>query len=150
MPLAASGDTDTACSKATPALVVFADACTLKWLRPLRRGFRHCFVLVLSEQGWILCNPCSHYTELDILAARSMGELAAWYREHGLCAVPTVARTPPHRCAPLRPHTCVEAVKRVLGLRAPWVFTPWQLYRHLADRNEVPASPKKCLTIFLL
>jgi hypothetical protein len=29
------------------------------------------------------------------------------------------------------PLTCVTVVKRVLGIHAPWVWSPWQLYRHL-------------------
>ena len=28
--------------------------------------------------------------------------------------------------------TCVGVVKRILGVRAPWVLTPWQLFRHLS------------------
>ena len=37
------------------------------------------------------------------------------------------------RPAPLMVFTCVEAVKRVLGLHRRLVFTPWQLYRHLLN-----------------
>jgi hypothetical protein len=67
-------------------------------------------------------------------------ELAAWYRHHGLHVVKTVATTPPAKCAPFRPFTCVEAVKRALGLRAPWVFTPRQLHRHLTQRDGFEPS----------
>jgi hypothetical protein len=31
----------------------------------------------------------------------------------------------------LAPLTCVTVVKRLLGIDAPWVWTPWQLYQHL-------------------
>jgi hypothetical protein len=125
---------------AVPALVVFADDTTLKWLRPLRTGFRHCFVAVRRGNDWIVCNPFSHYTELDVIHGFTADELAAWYRHHGLLVVETVATTPPARCAPLRPFTCVEAVKRALGLCAPWIFTPRQLYRHLARRASVATA----------
>jgi len=38
--------------------------------------------------------------------------------------------------APWMPHTCVEAVKRVIGLHARFIITPWQLYRHLMVQHE--------------
>ena len=33
--------------------------------------------------------------------------------------------------APFMLFTCVEAVKRVLGIHRRGIVTPWQLYRHL-------------------
>ena len=120
-----------------PALVVFADDATLKWLRPLRAGFRHCFVAIRRGDYWIICNPFAHYTDLDVVYGFTGTELTEWYRRHGLLVVETVATTPPAVCAPFRPFTCVEAVKRALGLHAPWVFTPRQLHRHLVQRKTL-------------
>lgn len=122
-----------------PALVVFADDNTLKCLRPLRRGFRHCFVAVRRDGCWILCNPLSHFTDLDVIGAMSPAALAEWYRGRGFVVVETEVVVPPPVLAPLRLFTCVEVVKRTLGLRAPWVFTPRQLYRHLMARQ--PCQP---------
>jgi hypothetical protein len=51
--------------------------------------------------------------------------------------VETRIRPAPRRPAPLRPYTCVEAVKRILGLHAPWVITPWQLYGLLRKQPAV-------------
>jgi hypothetical protein len=116
-----------------PALVVFVDESGLKCLRCLRRGFRHCFIAVRSARGWVICDPLSHQTDLSIVEDYSPAELAAWYRDYGLLVVETHVRPAPLRPAPIRPFTCVEMVKRVLGLHAPWVLTPWQLYRLLTD-----------------
>ncbi|MFO1129306.1 MAG: hypothetical protein U1E66_12840 [Rhodospirillales bacterium] len=129
-------ETGTPQHPAVPAIVVFDDNTDLKWLRPLHAGFRHCFVAVRHGNHWIICNPFSHYTDLSVVHGSSVGELAEWYRRHGLRVVETVAAMPPPRCAPLRPFTCVEAVKRALGLRAPWIFTPRQLYRHLVRQGK--------------
>jgi hypothetical protein len=41
------------------------------------------------------------------------------------------------RLAPVRPFTCVEAVKRLIGIHAPWTLTPWQLFGHLTDENKI-------------
>jgi len=113
------------------ALVVFVDQIDLPWLRWLRRGFRHCFVVVETPQGWIACDPLSNRTELGCIVGPSAGELAKFYRSAGLCVVETTVKKAPPRLAPVRLFTCVEAVKRVLGVHAPWALTPWQLYRLL-------------------
>lgn len=31
--------------------------------------------------------------------------------------------------------TCVSITKHLLGIRAPWIMTPWQLYQHLERKN---------------
>jgi hypothetical protein len=118
-------DADTGVRRNELALVVFADNTDLKFLRSLRRGFRHCFVAVHTAGGWVICDPLSHQTDLSIVDGFSPQELAAWYRSYGMRVIETHVRAAPFRPAPLRPYTCVEAVKRVLGLHARWVVTPW-------------------------
>jgi hypothetical protein len=113
------------------ALVVFVDECGLKWLQRLRRGYRHCFVAVRSGTSWVICDPLSHRTDLTVVGDFSTRQLADWYRSPGLMVVQTHVLPAPLRPAPIRPYTCVEAVKRVLGMHAPWILTPWQLYRQL-------------------
>jgi len=110
------------------AIVVFSGETSLKWLKLLRPGFRHCFVLVRRRDCWVIYDPLSHRTDLAVIAGPSLGELAEWYKERGLQVLETTVRRAPLRSAPLRPFTCVEAVKRVLGIHAPWITTPWQLY----------------------
>ena len=108
--------------------MVFTGSSDLKRLRWLRRGFRHCFVAVSTASGWVIYDPLSQQTDLGIVHGFSADELAGWYLNSGMRVIETRVRAAPCRPAPLRPYTCVEAVKRVLGLHAPWVVTPWQLY----------------------
>jgi hypothetical protein len=135
------GPGDAAARPCVAALVVFADSSELKYLRCLRRGFRHCFVAIRREERWVLCDPLSNQTALGIVDGLTSDELAAWYRQHGMVVIETDVRPPPPRPAPLRPFTCVEAVKRILGVHAPWVLTPWQLYRLLAPGEKTEAMP---------
>lgn len=116
------------------AIVVFAHETRLAKLRWLKHGFRHCFVAIAHGGDWIVYDPLSSHSILTVLRGVEAEQLASWYRRLGLTVIATWQRSPPHRPAPIRPYTCVEAVKRVLGLHAPWVLTPWQLYRHL-DRH---------------
>jgi hypothetical protein len=114
------------------ALVVFADYADCAWLTFLRRGFRHCFVVLRAGSLWLACEPLKDRIELDALALPPGFELAAFYAAQGHHVLQ--GRLPPPRprqaFAPA-PLTCVTVVKRLLGIRAPWVWTPWQLYAHL-------------------
>jgi hypothetical protein len=113
-------------------LVVFADHADCAWLTFLRSGFRHCFVALRAGSLWLACEPLKDRIELDALALPAGFDLAAFYAAQGHHVLE--GRRPPPRprqaFAPA-PLTCVAVVKRLLGIRAPWVWTPWQLYAHL-------------------
>lgn len=117
------------------ALVGFVDNAGLWWLRWLRPGFRHCFVAVKDGPAWIVLDPLSHHTRL---AAIAVDDLAGHYRAAGVTVIATHLRPPPPRPAPWRPYTCVEAVKRVLGIHATGIFTPRQLYLWLQKQEKIP------------
>ena len=117
---------------APSVLVVFTDHAACVWLRPLRRGFRHCFVVLRTGSLWLACEPLKDRIELDVLALPPDFDLAAFYGAQGHRVL--LGRRPPPRprrsFAPA-PLTCVTVVKRLLGIDASWVWTPWQLYAHL-------------------
>ena len=138
----ATGVTATGGGSAPPlyreALVVFAGNSDIWWLGGLKSGFRHCFIAFNDGRHWITLDPLSHRTEVMVQQVPADFDLRAFYElyrrltEQGMrCVTATLAPTP-LRCAPPgTPFTCVEAVKRALGLRAPLVWTPRQLYRRL-------------------
>jgi hypothetical protein len=121
-----------------PAYVVFSDATRLWPLKFLRQGFRHCLVMLPVKGGYVSLDPlCGQievrfHPETDITylrdALRRMG-----HRVLSLPA-PLTVLCPPR----LKPYigflTCVGVVKRALGLFAPTIHTPYQLYRYL-ERN---------------
>lgn len=114
------------------ALVIFSDAGCGLWHRVLRRGFRHCAVLIDDGCYWVGFDTADGRTRVRVLA-ESSADLAAHYR--GLCGTVlevTLARRPLSNG--FGPHSCVTAIKRLLSIRAWWVQTPWQLYRYLEDR----------------
>ena len=115
-------------------VVVFEGDTDLWWLRWLSPGFRHCFAVIEDAQGWVIVDPLSHQTLVRTCIFDATVDLAAHYRQHGYIAVTTWVDRAPHRTAPIRPFTCVEAVKRVIGLRAPGVWTPRQLFRRLLEK----------------
>lgn len=126
------------------ALVVFSGATELRWLGLLKRGFRHCFVALDNGERWITVDALSHRTEVVVHALPPGFDLAAYYRSKGLMVVEAAPRPIPRRAAPWELHSCVGSIKRLLGIRARRVVTPWQLYRYLRaetrHRRPIPAG----------
>ena len=127
------------------ALVVFAGRAGVRWLRWLRPGFRHCFAAVDDGAQWLTIDPLLHRLEIRASGLPSAFDLAAEYRRMNLIVLDIGPPPVALRTAPFGIFSCVETVKRVLGLRARWVFTPWQLYRFLERRYEdrVDGAPTK-------
>jgi hypothetical protein len=119
------------------ALVVFTTETGIRWLRRLRKGFRHCFILIQDdEDAWIVYDPLSNISVLSVLHNASVDQITTWYHDCGLRVSRTFIRRNPPPTFLLRPFTCVEAVKRVLGLHDRWIVTPWQLYRYLERAQD--------------
>lgn len=121
-------------SRYSAAAVIFSGRTDLAALRVLKPGFRHCFAIVQVEDAWLLVEPLAHRMDVSVLPHFPEAILVATYRRLGLRVVPVAPKPVIVRPALLRPFTCVEAVKRLLGLRMPLIVTPWQLYRALKSK----------------
>jgi hypothetical protein len=117
--------------------VGFSGRTDLWWLRALKPGFRHCLVALPDGRGgWLVYEPMAHATRIAALPAGAIGDPLAWFQAHGVLPVPVRLRPVPRRAAPWGPFTCVEAVKRALGIRAVGVLTPWQLFRYVTRAEK--------------
>ncbi len=114
------------------ALVVFSGQTDLRWLKCLKPGFRHCFVLIRSRDSWISIDPMAHMTRIDLHDLQPGQNLQEVLQEHGLTVIGTYLRDAPKVVAVPMLCSCVEIVKRILGIQAWRIVTPWQLYRYLA------------------
>lgn len=115
-----------------PALVVFVDQTECRWLRSLKRGFRHCFVALQHEPGWLVCDSLKGHMEVTLLELPKSFDLGQAYADQGhrvlLGQTRSPAQAPSFGLAPL---TCVSVAKRLLAVRGARVWTPWQLFCHL-------------------
>ncbi len=95
----------------------------------LKRGFGHCFVVVNDGLRWVTIDAAKGVPIVS--TGREAGfNLANWHRSHGT----TIIETEQRKEAPIGPFciaNCVGMVKAVLAIRAPFVLTPYQLYRYL-------------------
>lgn len=118
---------------ARAAWVVFTDETSVWWLRGLRRGFRHCFVILHDGVNWVSIDPL--LTRLCVVnhPCADALHLPNYLRSNGYTVIPASINAGPPRV--MRPDifTCVSVVRRVLGLHVPGVWTPWQLYRFLQN-----------------
>ena len=51
------------------AWVVFSGQTEISWLKFLRPGFRHCYVLINDGERWTSIDPLSHITEVSSTSA---------------------------------------------------------------------------------
>jgi hypothetical protein len=113
--------------------VVFHSVKREGWFwRMLKPGFQHVQIwLSLTEGQWVQLDGC-----LEGLFVTPR-ETAPWFEveaDEGVTILtvqrpplPAKVREPFH----IGPITCVDLAKAVLGIRAPFVRTPYQLYKYL-------------------
>jgi len=128
-------------------LIVFTGDTDILWLRILKRGFRHCFACIHLGGQWFFYDPLAHTTDVTVQAGLDSIDLEFWFRQHGCKVVRTTRRPVPRKKTAPAFFTCVEALKRLLGVRGFFILTPWQLYRHLENQCageylEIPYARK--------
>ena len=64
-------------------LVVFVDHAECRWLRVLRAGFRHCFVVIRDRSVWLACDPLKDRIELSVLSLPENFDLPGFYAGRG-------------------------------------------------------------------
>lgn len=114
--------------------VVFGGQADQAWLRPLRRGFRHCFAALHDEAGWTVVEPVSGRLLVLRIAMPAAYDLPGFYRRAGLLVLGPFAPGPARaKLLPaLLPQTCVGVCRALLGAGAPYAMTPFGLFRRLS------------------
>ena len=112
--------------------VVFTGHTDIAWLKILKPGFRHCFVLLNDGNNWISLDPLSAYTDIEIHHhIEAVFNLPQWLESQGYQVVQAVIDKDHKTPAPVMIYSCVEFIKRVLGIHARTIITPWQLFNYL-------------------
>ena len=115
------------------AYVAFGGNPTHWWTNFLKKGFYHCFLIMGNGFEWILIDPVWNYTDLIFIRNKNLLNII---KEKGY----KLLRTTPHLTQTekghFRPLTCVEVTKRFLGISAPKIWTPYQLFRFILSKKE--------------
>lgn len=110
------------------AYVAFGGRQTRWWMCFLKKGFCHCALVLGDGREWVLIDPLVHFTDLIVL---KNGSALRTLARQGYRMVRTTPAIPRLQGVRLRPLTCVETVKRFLGINQPFIWTPYQLFRFL-------------------
>tara|TARA_R110000765_G_scaffold35457_2_gene79833 strand:+ start:2046 stop:2468 length:423 start_codon:yes stop_codon:yes gene_type:complete len=113
------------------------------WVRFLRPSWSHVVLVRFDGFNWIKCEPNLAYTEISIITAVESDTIDTIASRIGHTGIEYLAkravigekqtmRTP----MLFAPFTCVEVAKSVLGIRAWWVWTPWQLFNYIKDKQH--------------
>jgi len=113
------------------AIVIFGPS-SLRYLQVLKAGYQHCSILTQDQGIWHMMDPLSNGTHITMLGEVRPDEIVTTFKAEGYDTVAVQRLAPVRKEMPWAPFTCVEAVKRVLGIHARWVLTPWQLRQYLA------------------
>ena len=115
------------------AYVAFGGTRTHWWTLFLKKGFYHCALLLGNGREWVLIDPLVHFTDLIVL--KNTPVLQA-LKAKGYRLVRTTPVIPPVTSVRFRPLTCVEIIKRFLGINRFEIWTPYQLFKFLFLKKE--------------
>jgi len=102
--------------------IVFTEANKRYWyMRWLKKGFSHCFVLKADRGVWIKCD--AGHGELTTDVIKDCDKLLE------NCIIVKINSKPRKKWIML--NTCVSMVKLITGLSG-WSLTPYQLYKRIA------------------
>lgn len=112
--------------------VVFEDPIEPRWFnRFLKKGFGHCYAMARSEEYWLIINPTLELIEFELRSVGSFKTAHEYAGEHAVVVEIDVSLRPNVSSCSIGLMTCVDVVKRIIGLRGMGVYTPYQLYRRL-------------------
>ena len=115
------------------AYVAFGGSPTHWWTHFLKKGFYHCFLVLGNGREWFVIDPVLHFTDLIVVKTLRIESL---FLNKGYRLVRATPMIPKQIKFYLRPYTCVETVKHFLGISAPYLWTPYQLFCYLKQKKE--------------
>jgi 3-oxoacyl-[acyl-carrier-protein] synthase III len=113
--------------------VIFSPHTDFSYLRFLAPGFRHCFVLLSDGRRAVIVEPLARRIDvLSIDLASGAEGIVREFEKMGMTAIRARMREDSRKGWSFGIFTCVEVVKRILGIHGAKVMTPRQLYLFLS------------------
>lgn len=102
--------------------VVFEPAKKRWWNKFLHPRFMHCYIIHPDNGRWLVQNKtCSDFEVFTIDCASAIISRSIVVKAKRIGKTTRL----------IKPNSCVEYVKAVLGINKPLILTPYQLYKHL-------------------
>lgn len=114
------------------AYVCFSGDAEIWWLRILQKGFRHCFLIQEAKDHWLVIDPLSTHLDIEMIDKKLYADLPLRLKETGLTVMRTkIMDNEVKTVKTLGVLSCVNIVKRILGVHKFSIITPAQLARFL-------------------
>ena len=114
------------------AVVGFGGEPTLWWMRFLKKNFYHCLVALKCQNEWLLIDPLIHCIDVTWI---KRGNVRLYLKRHGYQTLDVSITEPKAKLLRIAPFTCVEMVKRIIGVQKRSVFTPFKLFKYLKKQQ---------------
>jgi len=119
------------------AWVVFTAKNDIWFLRFLKTGYKHCFILLQDGEHLISFDPLATHAEISIISNFSNEDaLMSWLINQGHMVVSAKFFDATNKISPIAILNCVESIKRVLGIQKRFISTPYQLYKFLKKQEN--------------
>jgi len=117
--------------------IVFEHFSTRKWYNKyLKKGFAHCYALGLCEDTWVIVNPTDAVLDIELRPVADYPTARAYVGEYAKIIRVEVSLPSEHSSWSFGVMSCVDVMKKLIGLKAWWIVTPWQLYKELSDEQR--------------
>ena len=118
--------------------VVFCGSDSTHWLiRNCRKGFQHAYAVRLDCSGyyWMIVQPNVSHIDIEMKPVKDYPTVESlMYNESTI--IPVTAKIDISKVnSTLGINSCVDVVKRLLGIKSYFVHSPYQLYKYLR-RND--------------
>ncbi|MDY0029498.1 MAG: hypothetical protein RBR86_06100 [Pseudobdellovibrionaceae bacterium] len=86
-------------------------------------------------ERWVAIDPMLHHWDVSLPDIDAAFDLRTWLEDQGYRVIETQILTPERQYFPPLFLSCVEVVKRVIGMQNPLIITPYQLYRYFKFKH---------------
>ncbi len=121
--------------------VIFSNETTVKILRFLKCGFRHCFIIIGNQNTTTVIDPILFKIDVNIFNS-NIDIVRDICIKNNMIAI-DVTRYFTDKDIDKKDNrfsfgifTCVEVIKRILGIKNKFILTPYRLYKFLNENND--------------
>lgn len=100
-----------------------------------KKGFNHCFIFTpINEFQYQVIEHAKTYVQFGIVSAE---QIEHHIKDGFILKVRSKRKVRAHKLWWLpTPDTCVTIVKQVLGIQKPFIWSPYQLYKHILKEHK--------------
>ena len=131
----------------TTCYIIFENDTDIGFLKFLKKGFRHCFVVCKFKEEWVILDPLASSFSVNIIKISEVTDIIKIYKNMGHKILRVSPIEKPSKMAPIGLFTCVEFIKRFIGIRNYRLITPYSLYTYMIINrkkfltNEILSQP---------